>query len=52
MLDWIILKSKLGHDEFGIPIGQILLRHHEDLEKTIKERNILDPVVEKFIKEK
>ena len=44
---WIV-KSKSGrHAEFGYPIGQCLVHREEDIEKTILENQINDPIIEK-----
>jgi hypothetical protein len=46
MKDWSVVQSKRGKDsEFGFPIGDILVRKKEDIQKVIKEKNILDPVI-------
>jgi len=49
MHDWTVVRSKSGHNEIEIPIGQILVRHPNDVELVIKERNIKDPVIEKYV---
>ena len=46
MNDWMVVKSKSGtHHECGYPIGEILIRNSDDIQKVIKEHKIYDPIV-------
>ena len=52
MDNWKVITSKSGKHELGCPIGQILVRFPEDMEKVIIDHGIKDPVVSDWCSQK
>ncbi len=49
MNDWVIVKSKSGnHKDHGYPLGEILIRDPKDIERSIKESEIHDPIITSY----
>lgn len=45
MNEWLVLESKSSKDAWGVPVGKYLIRHDEEIDEIIKNREILDPIL-------
>ncbi len=47
MKDWTVVTSESGYCREGFPIGKILVRKKEDIQKVIEDYNIANPIITK-----